>query len=550
MISLYGNITATLSTEISSLTENEIFITNLTDYDFRIGDFLQIDNEIMRISGQVPSTLGSPVKVFRGILGTKRNTHPTGSVVKRINVYPVEFRRNTIIRASGHTFEYIGYGPGNYSTAFPDKQDRQLTSQEELLSQSEKDSGGVVVYTGMNNDGDFFIGNKKINSSTGKEEVFDTPIPSFTGEEFVETDSSLGFDVISPLEVSVSRSIRVEGGSDKNIISQFDGPVIFNNKITSNSAKGVETHSLFLQGDARISRKYTVGISTPTDSANPGDVTFRADPEAGGTIGWVFTGKNHWYRFGNISFEKDYITGIFDKVGIAASDPTNYRLQVGSATSSFYINNTGNVGINTIPNPAYALNVNGVIFGDGSGLFNVSDIWEGDAVGVHTTTPVGVGTTSAREGFGLYVEGSAAFNGSLRVYEIIEKATISTSILTTGSPVNIDLGDNNVYYFTNNATGNWGVNFRAGVGMALTSFLSKGESMTVAILTTQGSTPYYNNTVSIDGVGITPKYYGGSVITSGNANGLDSYTYVVIRKDSTGNPSADFTILYSQSQYS
>jgi len=550
MITVYGNITATLSTEISNLTTDEVFISNLTNYDFNIGDFLIIDDEIMRISRQVPTTLGSPIKVFRGILGTKRGTHVTGSVVKRINVYPVEFRRNTIVRASGHTFEYVGYGPGNYSTAFPDKQDRQISDQEELLSISKKDSGGTIVFNGINSDGDYYIGNKKINSSTGQEEVFDTPIPTTTGEEIVETDSSIGFDVISPLEVSVSRSIRVEGGPDKTIISEFGGPVIFNNKITSNSPKGIESHSLFLQGDARISRKYTVGISTPSDSSNPGDVTFRSDPTAGDNIGWVFTGKNHWYPFGYISVEKDANVQVFDKIGIGVTSPNNYLLQVGSATSSFYINNTGNVAINTTPNPSYALNVNGVIYGDGSGLFNVSDVWEGDAVGVHTTTPVGVGTTSARAGFGLYVEGSAAFNGSLRVYEIIEKATISTSILTTGSDVNIDLGDNNVYYFTNNATGNWSLNFRGGVGLALTSFLSKGESMTVAVLTTQGATPYYNNSVKIDSVSITPKYYGGSAITSGNANSLDSYTYVVIRKDSTGNPSADFTILYSQSQYS
>jgi hypothetical protein len=74
--------------------------------------------------------------------------------------------------------------------------------------------------------------------------------------------------------------------------------------------------------------------------------------------------------------------------------------------------------------------------------------------------------------------------------------------------------------------------------------------MTVAVLTTQGATPYYNNSLRIDNVSITPKYYGGSQITSGNANGIDTYTYVIIRKDSTGNPSNDFTILYSQSQYS
>ena len=35
----------------------------------------------------------------------------------------------------------------------------------------------------MNNDGDFYIGNKLINSSTGKEETFDIPVPTITGQD-------------------------------------------------------------------------------------------------------------------------------------------------------------------------------------------------------------------------------------------------------------------------------------------------------------------------------------------------------------------------------
>ena len=51
----------------------------------------------------------------------EQTTHVINSVVKKVYARPVEFRRNSIIRASGHTFEYVGYGPGNYSTALPEK---------------------------------------------------------------------------------------------------------------------------------------------------------------------------------------------------------------------------------------------------------------------------------------------------------------------------------------------------------------------------------------------------------------------------------------------
>ncbi len=47
-----------------------------------------------------------------------------------------------------------------------------------LFQISTKSSGGSVVFTSMNQDGDFFIGNRKVNSSTGKDELFDAPIPT------------------------------------------------------------------------------------------------------------------------------------------------------------------------------------------------------------------------------------------------------------------------------------------------------------------------------------------------------------------------------------
>ena len=71
------------------------------------------------------------------------------------------------------------------------------------MSQSVKNDAGVVVYTGMNSDGDFYIGNKKVSSATGQEEVFDAPIPTVTGEDIAPTGVSVGFDVLSPLEVSI-----------------------------------------------------------------------------------------------------------------------------------------------------------------------------------------------------------------------------------------------------------------------------------------------------------------------------------------------------------
>jgi hypothetical protein len=396
----YAGITTTLSAVISSSTTSDIEIQDIATLDINIGDYLLINDEIVRVKTTVTA---NPISVFRGVLGTRATTHVINSVVRRIRVNPVEFRRNSILRASGHTFEYLGYGPGNYSTALPERQDRQLSAAEEFLSQSIKYDGGVAVYTGMNSDGDFYIGNKKINATTGQEEVYDAPISTVTGEDIAPSGVSVGFDVLSPLEVSVSRSLRVEGGPDNNIISEFDGPVILNNKLTSTSDKGMEAASIFLQGDATVSRKYTVGIATPSLSGNSGDIVYNATPDKGGYLGWVYTNQNDWYRFGNVSLSQDSNVVLFDQVGIGTTAVGDLTLKVGSGSSEFFVNGSGQVGVGTDDAQGYKMYINGPVFGEfvgnGAGLTNLDSIWTEDYTSNWIFTrensdfKVGIGTT-------------------------------------------------------------------------------------------------------------------------------------------------------------
>jgi len=432
----YAGITTTLSAQIANSTTDQVNITNIQNLDINIGDYLAIDNEIVRVKTTITGTPSNPIFVFRGVLGTKATNHVIGSVVRKVRALPVELRRHSISRASGHTFEYVGFGPGNYSTAFPDKQDRQITPEEELLSQSTRKNGGINFYTGMNDRGVSYNGNKKLSTVTGREEIFDTPIQTITGEDI----SNLAeLNVINPIEASFSRSIRVEGGSDGNAVSEFNGPVIFTNKVTSTSAKGLEANSLFLQGDAIVSRKYTVGISTPSLAGNPGDIVYYENPSKGGYIGWIYTADNDWFRVGNISISKDSNIGLFDKVGIATTSPGDCTLRVGSGTSLFCVDGFG-VGIGAT-NSGYKLNVNGTInataySGDGSGLSNLNIAgsgWSPVAAGLGTgiyapIAKVGIGTTvplynlhlgSAGTGnTDLYVENRSIFAGQVTTQNV------------------------------------------------------------------------------------------------------------------------------------
>ena len=451
---IYAGISTVLSSPVTSTTIDEISIENVSNFNFEIGDYLKIDDEIVRIKTTVT---GNPVKVFRGIFGTNAATHVDASVVKKIAVRPVEFRRNSISRASGHTFEYVGFGPGNYSTAFPDKQTRELTLAEQLTSQSVVSNGGITVYTGMNDKGDFYIGNKRISSNTGKEELYNAPVQSITGEDIFSPDvlGSDGFDVISPLEANISRSINVDGGQNNDILSSFNGPVVFNEKLTSTSSKGIEANSVFLQGDATVSRNYTVGISTPTSAGNPGDVVFNANPVKAGTVGWTYTTDKGWYPFGGISLDADSKVFIFDKVGIGTTTPGTATFKVGAGSSQFTVESSG-VGIGTTAN-GDKLRVDGTVranafVGDGSALVNLQNdsLWAGVGVGLGTgiytieNLNVGIGSTTPDSnynldlgligagGTALMVRNESQFQGTVKL------STANVSGIITASGFNLN----------------------------------------------------------------------------------------------------------------
>jgi len=390
MIPTYAGITTTISNSITNAAIDQINIQNIEDLDINIGDYLTVDAEIMRVK---KTTTGSnPVYVFRGILGTKAESHVINSVIQKVKVDPVEFRRHSIIRASGHTFEYVGFGPGNYSTAFPDKQDRAITVDEELLAQSNKREGGINFYTGMNDKGISYSGNKRLSTITGREEIFDTPVETVEGEDISKIPN---LNVTTPVELIASRSIKVEGGPDNKVVSKFNGPVIVNNKLTVNSPKGFETNNIFIQGDATVSRKYTVGIATPALAGNPGDIVYNANPNKGGYVGWIYTTDNAWNRFGAVSTATSTSDVLFDTVGIATTSVGNCKLKVGSGTSLVCVDTDG-VGIGSTAN-GFKLRVVGesrfsgsivatAFTGDGSGLSNLQN----DSL--FGTVPAGIGT--------------------------------------------------------------------------------------------------------------------------------------------------------------
>ena len=260
----------------------------------------------------------------------------TDGTVAPINV---EFRRHSILRSGNHTFEYLGFGPGNYSTAFPQTQVETLTPEQVRFSQSIKEEGGVSFYSGLNSNGDLFIGNQVINPVTGQITNEDIAQLNVVGEEntTIETFS----------ELVLTDKLTVIGGASNQLESIFAGPVTFqglttftNNiqarKISYYNQDGtVIKQTLLAPEDANGQPSFAniTGYDTPAD----GDLVYNINWTPGKSLGWIYYG-GAWKEFG--------------------------LTDTGDINISSY-NNSTIIGIGTAPNNSYRVNVDGNVRVDG-----------------------------------------------------------------------------------------------------------------------------------------------------------------------------------------
>ena len=327
-IPIYGGVTTKLTAGITTTTTS----ISLENVDMlRRGDYLQIEDEIVRIANNTGTS------VIRGLLGTNAVPHDANVSVKRIKVIPVENRRYSVLRASGHTFEYLGFGPGNYSTAMPQTQSRVLDEKEQILAQSTQTRGGFVVYTGMSDSGAFYIGNLKIDPSGGL---------TFVGGVGGNAVGAGGASAIGP------------GGSS----ATFDDLTVNNNLYSKGNAEFVD---IALKGNraGNIGKIVYVGIhdGNTAPTINNDNILFRTTFERGGYLGWVNTGEtaDKWKRFGPISQSGTEEHYAFDKVAIGKTFAQSTLDVTGNANISGVATATTFVGNGTIP-------VGGIIMWSGS----------------------------------------------------------------------------------------------------------------------------------------------------------------------------------------
>jgi hypothetical protein len=234
--------------------------------------------------------------------------------------------------------------------------------------------------------------------------------------------------------------------------------------------------------------------------------------------------------------------GTIDATAIGGTTPAAGAFTTVTASTA--------IGVASGGTGATSLTANNVILGNGTSAVQVvapgttGNVLTSNGTTWQSTTPAAGVSLSANNTW----TGTQTFSGTSSAQAIVlndaaEVTTISATAAT--GTIAYDITTQSVLYYTSNASANWTVNFRGSSGTSLDTLMSTGQSMTVAFLVTQGATAYYNSAVQVDGTtsGVTTRWLGGAP-AAGNASGIDSYRYLIIK---TG--SATFTVLASNTQF-
>lgn len=121
-------------------------------------------------------------------------------------------------------------------------------------------------------------------------------------------------------------------------------------------------------------------------------------------------------------------------------------------------------------------------------------------------------------------------NGFGYVGSVIEVAGSSTTVAGT---LIFYMNDYQLLRLTQDQTADRTLYITGDSGTQLSSSMATNEVRTLAVAWKNGSTPYYINTVQIDGNTQTVKYDGGTAPSAGNASSIDFYTFSIIKTGSS-----------------
>jgi hypothetical protein len=136
-------------------------------------------------------------------------------------------------------------------------------------------------------------------------------------------------------------------------------------------------------------------------------------------------------------------------------------------------------------------------------------------------------------------------SSAIKLTNATEAAVINATAISANTTM--FLANGSVQYWTSNAGANSNVNITWSGTTTLNTAMAVGDSVSAALLFTNGTTAYYPTSYLIDGSIVTPRWQANTTPTGGNASAIDIYGFTII-KTAAGNPPT-YTVLVGQTQF-
>lgn len=331
-------------------------------------------------------------------------------------------------------------------------------------------------------------------------------------------------------------SISIAGGAQTTALTMDNGTI-------SNARNAVINLTGTITGNQIVTIPNSIEKSYIIINSTAGAFTVEFKTVSGTGVTWSTTDKSTKILYSNGTNVID--TGLLSKVVQDTSPQLGGNLDVNGNS----IVSTSNGSITIAPNGTGDVNLDAdtVRVGDsgaaatlttnGTGNLTINTNAGGDSGSILITQGQNQNITLTPNGIG-----KVSVAGGGKIKSLAEFNTVSAS--ASGGTINYDIITQAVLYYTVAANAAFKINLRGSSTVSLNSYMTTGESITVAFLATQGATAYYTTNVQVDGTNITPKWQGGTAPTKGNTSSVDIYTYTAIKTATSA-----FTVFASQTQF-
>jgi hypothetical protein len=332
------------------------------------------------------------------------------------------------------------------------------------------------------------------------------------------------------------------------------GTTLSRDTVLANSAGTQPTALTFSAGTKDVFVTYPAGKSINYDAAGVlaiSDAAFTLQDNTDATkqaqfeLSGITTATTRTYTLPNLTGSlatTGTLTQTFSGVTTFSNNVTfsgNNTLNLGTAQTSGVITIGGTSGTGNFVLGRSTVNQTTSIQAGATASGSTKTINFGTGGLTGSTTTMTIGSTF---GTAITANGVWTFSTYANIEALLETATITAS--APAATTNFDVITQAVQYYTTNASANFTFNIRGDSTTTLNTIMAVGQSCTIALLVTNGSTAYYPTAFQVDGSSVTPKWQGGTAPTAGNASALDVYVFTVIKT-----ASATFTVLASQTKF-